>query len=118
MSKNYNVDLSELFKMIDDRLVNLDLDVLLKARKELIEENKDTAILDRAIEEKRRRLGMDKKEEKKKNNGLFDLIFGKEKEKNDMMPWEKDAIEKEGYEEYNFEEEELEEDDYYFDDDK
>lgn len=97
MSTVYNIDESVIFDRVDEVLASLDIGTLELVRQNLIEKNEDTSIIDKVIEDKKRR------------NQNID---------NGLMSWEEDAIKNNGYEEYNFEEEELEEDDYYFDDDK
>lgn len=52
--------------------------------------------------------------------GIFDLLFGKEpeKDKNDYLEdWQRKEIKDGNYDSWNFEEEELEDDDYYSEDD-
>ena len=137
MGASFNFDESSYLNMIDDKLSNLDLDVLIKAKYELLKDNKDTSVIDKAINENRRRtIIMEKEKEREEKerskqfrSGLFwGLISGltsdsgssssNSKSDNDLMPWEEDAIKNDHYEPHNFEEEELEDDDYYFDDDK
>lgn len=123
---HYSFDDSALFKRIDETLANVDLKYLEQSRKEMLKEGKDVSILDKAIAERKRRDKLKLKNEMKEAKrvrkaaflGLMNGLFGPAIEKDDMMPWEKDAMENDDYESYNFEEEELEEDDYYFDDDE
>ena len=135
MSANYKIDDSGLFDSLDEILANIDPKVLEQAKLELSKEGKDTSIVNKAINERKRRdkrleiIEKRKKQEEKRQRkmmrgallmGLFDGLFGDSKpsSNNDLMPWEEDAKKNEGYEDHNFEEEELEEDDYYYDDDK
>ena len=136
MGTSFNFDESSYLNMIDDKLSNLDLDVLIKANYELLKEKKDTSIIDKAIAEHRRKTTIVEQQKKKeeliekhrkkqmRRAVLFGLIDGLISVGNtnttdsNVQPWKEDAIKNEGYELHNFEEEELEEDDYYFDDDK
>ena len=81
--------------------------LLKKARLKSIQDNEDTSILDKAIQNKK------KKEQGKKNNlfGMFiwNLLFDNKKEN-------KSSNTHSNYEPYNYEEQELEEDDFYYDD--
>lgn len=135
MSHTYKIDDSIVFKSVDETLANVDLKYLMQAKLEMLKEGKDTSILDKAIEERKRRDEMTLKYKKQKEHQekklskqrrralLFGLISGLSPKQNvqnldnSLMPWEQDAI-KDGYESFNFEEEELEEDDFYYDDDK
>ena len=131
MSANYSIDDSIIFDKVDNMLANYDLEDLMKVKSELLKEGKDTSVIDKAIKERKRRDEIIRKNEIRKiiqerrmrrelMLGLFKGVASgaKSKSDNDLMPWEEDALKKEGYEPHNFEEEELEEDDYYFDDDK
>lgn len=137
MSHTYKIDDSVVFKSIDETLANVDLKYLMKAKLEMMKEGQDTSIIDKAIEERKRRDQIalknkrqkelqEKKLAKQTRSALFwGLISGfsskpntQKMEDNDLMNWEKDAITNGGYESHNFEEEELEEDDYYYEDDK
>ncbi len=137
MSTNYKIDDEYCLKAIDNKLASLEISELLRIKNELLKDNKDTSIIDKAINEnKRRTIIMEKEKEredkersKQFRRGLFwGLVSGltsdsssssnNSKSDNDLMPWEEDAIKNDHYEPHNFEEEELEEDDYYYDDDK
>ena len=52
---------------------------------------------------------------------IFDLFTKNSNDKNkdtdSLMEWEKDLVDKDEYEPYNFEEEDMDEDDYYSEDD-
>ena len=131
----YKIDDSIIYDNIDESLARLDLKYLMKAKLEMMKEGKDTSILDKAINERKRRdkkMEEDKKrrikqEEKMKRQNRRAILFGlldgltSSTKSNDsvddgLMSWEKDAIKNNGYESHNFEEEDLEEDDYYFED--
>ena len=133
MERDIQIDDSILFDNIDELLANIDLSDLIEVKNELLKENKDTSIIDKAIKERKRRDEILKKEqkqiqEKEKNKRkmfrkatIISLLTGLTSNNNlnnDLMSWEEDAIKNNEYEPFNFEEEELEEDDYYFDDDK
>ena len=124
MGHTYKVDDSIVFDRIDETLANIDLEYLMKAKLEMMKEGKDTSILDKALEERKRRDKLIKTSQNKKlRHSLFlGLLSGineiSNSKSNDLMSWEEDAIKNDGYESFNFEEEELEDDDYYFDDDK
>lgn len=111
--KTYTIDESVVYSTIDETLANLDITVLEKVRQESIKNGESTEILDKAIEERKKR---DKliKEEKSLNKGigLLGFISGLFQKK----PKSNKLIEDKEYEPYNFEEEELEEDDYHNDD--
>ena len=126
----YRFDDSVLTNRIDEMLVNLDMEVLIKAKYELLKEHGDTSIIDKAINEKKRREALNKRrvilqqKAEKRNRKMLrrDFLLGllsgtKTSDSNDLYPWENDAL-NDGYEPHNFEEEELEEDDFYYEDDK
>ena len=124
---DYKFDDSKLFNEIDNRLSNLDLLTLEKAKKELSKENKSTEIVDKAIKERKRKDYIKEKQEKNYNKMLRKALFwglvsglagGKSTPSDELMPWEREAILNGDYSNYNFEEEELEEDDFYYEDDK
>lgn len=134
MSPNYKIDDSIVFKSIDETLANLDIKYLMQAKLELMREGKDTSVIDKAIEERKRRdkilrMNNERKERQERKmkkrallwglvDGLSSGIKSNETLDNELMSWEKEVIKSREYDNYNFEEEELEEDDYYFDDDK
>ncbi len=113
---NNNIDNSVLFKKINDTLANIDLKTLETVRKEMLKEGKDVHLLDKAIDERKRRDDLIVSDNK---GSILDLFNPpKEEDDDDLMPWEKEAMKDKEYEPQNFEEEDLEEDDYYFEDDK
>ena len=109
----YTIDDSVVYNTIDETLANLDITILEKARQESIKAGESTEILDKAIDERKKRDRLIK-EEKSLNKiiGLLGFISGLFQKK----PKSSTMIEDKEYEPYNFEEEELEEDDYHYDD--
>ena len=95
MSTVYNIDESVIFDRVDEVLASLDIGTLELVRQNLIEKNEDTSIIDKVIEDKKRR------------NQNID---------NGLMSWEEDLVKKCEYEPFHFEEENMEEDDYYYED--
>ena len=120
-------DDSNLIKQIDEKLSSLDLNTLNEARQKFIEDNEDTSIIDKAIEERKRRnteIGKENENYSKQMRrgllaGLF-LWLGSNKKStannNPFFNWEKKETKKGNYKPFNFEEEELEDDDYYNED--
>lgn len=137
MGASYKINDLIVFDRIDETLANVDVKYLMKAKLELMKEGKDTSVIDKAIEERKRRdkilrinnerrANQEGKNSKMKGrallcgliDGLSSGIKSNDVIDNNLMSWEEDAIKNDGYESHNFEEEELEEDDYYFEDDK
>ena len=110
MATTYEYDESDLFKLIDEKLSNTDLEILIKAKKQLKKEGKDTSIIDKAIKEN---TSSQNKKNVKRKSILSEIIKNILNNKED-----KKVVKNKNYEDYNFEEEELEDDDYYFEDDK
>lgn len=123
---SYTIDHSSLLRLADEKLANLDYNVLFKVKDELVKRGEDTSLIDKAINTKKER---DKEIKEQNKLSLGDVLTGvflglnignkkANKKDNNIMPWEQDEENKENYEPHNFEEEELEEDDYYYEDDK
>lgn len=138
-------DSDELFNYLDDLMASQDLSVLEKAKKQLIKDGTPTDVIDKAINERKRRdrialrkrvknalkEGIHESIENRRRNkryrkmirraifsGFFSGLLGSSKGSNpDINPWEQDYIDKGDYEPYQFEEEDLEEDDFYNEDD-
>ena len=138
-------DQDKLFKYLDNLMASQDLNVLLKAREQCIKDGTPTDVIDKAINERKRRdkealtrkvkdslkEGIEEQRRAHKMakryrkqirraiiSGLFSGLLGSSNSSNpDIMPWEQDYIDKGDYEPYQFEEEELEEDDFYNEDD-
>ena len=138
-------DSEELFDYLDDLMASQDLNVLLKAKEQCIKDGTPTDVIDKAINERKRRdkEALTKKvkaslkegiEEQRRAHkmakryrkqigraiisGFFSGLLGSSNSSNpDIMPWEQDYIDKGDYEPYQFEEEDLEEDDFYNEDD-
>ena len=138
-------DSDELFNYLDDLMASQDLSVLEKAKKQLIKEGKPIDVIDKAINERKRRdkialknrvkdalkEGIHESIENRKRNkryrkmirraifsGLFFGLIGSSGSSNpDLNPWEQDYIDKGDYEPFQFEEEDLEDDDFYNEDD-
>lgn len=126
MNNNEELNDSFIFDEIDDTLASLDSSFLKKARKEIIKNNGDTEVIDKAIEERKRRDKIIEKEERQNKKiirdaaiiGIASGLIPNKKTSNhvDLMSSEKDLVSKGEYEPYQFEEQELEDDDYYYDD--
>ena len=138
-------DSDELFDYLDDLMASQDLSVLEKAKEQCIKDGTPTDVIDKAINERKRRdkialkhrvkdalkEGIHESIENRKRNkryrkmirraifsGFFSGLLGSSKGSNpDLNPWEQDYIDKGDYEPYQFEEEDLEEDDFYSEDD-
>lgn len=126
MNNNEELNDSFIFDEIDDTLASLDSSFLKKARKEIIKNNGDTEVIDKAIEERKRRDKIIEKEERQNKKiirdaaiiGIASGLISNKKTSNhvDLMSSEKDLVSKGEYEPYQFEEQEFEDDDYYYDD--
>lgn len=95
-----------LFQYLDAYIESLPLEVLEQSRMKIMQENGDTSIIDKAINNKIQ------KEQKLKNKvSLFEIIglLFSRKNKNNY-------INNNEYEPYQYDEEELEDDDYYYED--
>ena len=99
-------DDKRLFQYLDEYIESLPLEVLEQSRMKIVQENGDTSIIDKAINNK-----IQKEQKLKNKTSLFEIIgllFSK-KNKNDY-------INNNEYKPYQYEEEELEEDDYFYED--
>lgn len=98
-----------LFDKLDTYIESMPMDVLEKAKEQMILEGGDSSILDKAIKNKLKRKKIGGSIFKEFLLGLFTDSGNNKKEFTNLS--ERD------YEPYQFEEEELEEDDYYYEDD-
>ena len=106
MGTSYKIDDSIVFKSIDETLANVDIKYLMKAKLELMKEGKDASVIDKAIEERKRRDEVIKKnnerrvnQERKMNkikrqallwgliDGLLSGIKSNNSIDNDLMSW-------------------------------
>jgi uncharacterized Zn finger protein len=116
---SFTIDNSAIFNSIDNILANVDTSILEKVRQDNIKNGKSTEIVDKAISQ-RKNAKVQKKYRKNTFFGLLSRLFDDSSSKSCsnkdyLMPWEQDYVNKGEYEPYQFEEEELEEDDYYED---
>lgn len=142
MIASFTIDDSPMFDALDNYFANLPLNALEEARKQMIENNEDTGIIDKAIKERKRIDDEIKnKQEHSRNNeqqfqpkakksvrktifdGIFSNLFNNsinsnENDSFDLTPLEKTEIHKGNYDSFQFEEDGLEEDDYYYEDEK
>ena len=106
MATTYEYDESDLFKLIDEKLSNTDLETLIKAREQLKKEGKDTSIIDKTIKEK---TSSQNKKNVRRKPILLEIIKNLINTKTTIKK-DSTIVKNRDYEEYKFEEE-LEEDD-------
>lgn len=128
----YTFDDSFVFDAIDEKLAQMPIEVLRKAKEENIKNGESTEIIDKAINERTKRDEKVKKEQEEIKRatrrgimgGILSGLFSSNKSKSKtedipyLMSWEQDEVNKGNYTPDQFEEEEMDEDDYYSNDDK
>ncbi len=125
--KIYKPSSDPMLRGLEEQIEALPLEVLETIRLDNIKNNKDTAIMDKAIANKKRKIKEEQKQIRKEAfHGLLKAItsigsiFTSNKSETnynkDYSDIERSEIESGNYEPYQFEEEDLEEDDYYSED--